>query len=227
MGELMTYLTGFSLAAGAGAKAFIPVLALGGLHYTPYFELADRFAWVASPPVMAVLGVLVIVELVVDASPERGEYSDTVAYLPKLAAGVIAFAAATGTLDESLLELGASGLLGAGTAAGTHWIRTRLRRPMREYVENVHEGFGKTATAGEAGVAVAAVGTGIFVPVLGVVLLALLGIAALTMAVIIDRRRVACIHADCGQPIRPGALVCKHCGREQTDILLTKEALGS
>jgi hypothetical protein len=224
MGELMTYLTGFSLAAGAGAKAFIPVLALGGLHYTPYFELADRFAWVASPPVLAVLGVLVIVELVVDASPELGEYSDTVAYLPKLAAGFIAFAAATGTLDESLLELSASGLLGAGTAAGTHWIRTRLRRPMREYVESVHEGFGKTATVGEAGVAVAAVGTGLFVPVLGVVLLAMIGTAALVMAAVIDRRRVDCIHAECGQPIRPGALVCKHCGREQTDILLTKGA---
>lgn len=216
MGELMTYLTGFSLAAGTGAKAFIPVLALGGLHYTQYFELSDRFAWVASPPVLAVLAVLVIVELVVDASPELGEYSDTVAYLPKLVLGFIAFAAATGTVDQSLLELSGSGLLGAGTAAGAHWVRNQARRPLREHVEGMHEGIGKTATLGEAGIATVIAGTGLLVPVVAIMLLGLVGIAAVSMVIVIDRRRVACVHQDCGQPIRPGALVCKHCGLEQT-----------
>ena len=32
---------------------------------------------------MVVLAVLVIVELVVDSSPELGQYADTVEYLPK------------------------------------------------------------------------------------------------------------------------------------------------
>ena len=57
MPSLMSYLTGFGLASGVGAKAAIPVLMLGGLHYTEWFELSERFAWIASPPVMIVLAV--------------------------------------------------------------------------------------------------------------------------------------------------------------------------
>ena len=63
MESLMTYMAAFGLAAGAGAKAVIPVLALGAFSYTPYFELSQRFAWIADPPVMIVLGVLVFVEI--------------------------------------------------------------------------------------------------------------------------------------------------------------------
>ena len=59
MESLMTYMAAFGIAAGAGAKAFIPVLALGAFSYTPYFELSSRFEWIADPMVMAVLGVLI------------------------------------------------------------------------------------------------------------------------------------------------------------------------
>ena len=60
MTPLMTYLAGFGLASAAGAKAFIPVLLLGGLHYTKYVELSESFRWIADPAVMVVLGILVI-----------------------------------------------------------------------------------------------------------------------------------------------------------------------
>ncbi len=63
MESLMTYMAAFGLASGAGAKAVIPVLALGAFSYTPYFELSQRFAWIADPAVMIVLGVLVFVEI--------------------------------------------------------------------------------------------------------------------------------------------------------------------
>jgi ABC-type transport system involved in cytochrome c biogenesis permease subunit len=106
MDSLMTYMAAFGLAAGAGAKAVIPVLALGAFSYTPYFELSQRFAWIADPAVMVVLGVLVFVEILVDAHPELGRFSDVAAYLPKVVAGFLGFAAVTGTLDESLVQLG-------------------------------------------------------------------------------------------------------------------------
>ena len=85
MTEIMTYLSAFGLASGAGAKAFIPVLMLGGLHYTRYFELSEKFSWIADPAVMTILAVLVVLEVVVDAHPDLGQFADEVAYLPKFA----------------------------------------------------------------------------------------------------------------------------------------------
>ena len=90
MESLMTYMAAFGIAAGAGAKAFIPILALGVFSYTQYFALADRFAWIADPLVMVALAVLVVVEIVVDAHPDLGRFSDVVAYLPKVVAGFLA-----------------------------------------------------------------------------------------------------------------------------------------
>jgi len=213
MQTLMSYLTGFGLASGAGAKAAIPVLLLGALHYTEWFELSERFAWIASPPVMIVLGVLVIVEIAVDSSPELAEYADFAAYLPKAAAGFIAFAAATGDVDQSLLELGGSGLLGATTASAAHYLRNRVRRPFRHFAEDLHQSIPRSASLGEAGVSAVVAGGAVVAPVLGLVLLAVVVVVAIAIAEAVDRRRVACIR--CGQPIRPGALVCIHCKAEQ------------
>ncbi|MCK5376412.1 MAG: DUF4126 family protein [Acidobacteria bacterium] len=215
MESLMTYMAAFGIAAGAGAKAFIPVLALGVFSYTPYFELAERFAWIADPLVMAILAVLVIAEIVVDSHPDLGRFSDVVAYLPKVVAGFIAFAAVTGRLDENVVQLGASSLFGGGTAAGVHWLRNQVRRPFRDLAEDAHEGAGKLASIGEAGASAALSGTALLVPPVSVLML--VGFVAFSVIVIrtADRRRVACIH--CGEPIRPGALVCPHCRRDQVD----------
>lgn len=216
MSPLMTYLAGFGLASGAGAKAFMPVLLLGALHYTDYFELSERFLWIADPAVMIVLGVLVVLEIVVDAHPELGEYADTVAYLPKFVTGFIGFAAAVGTVDENLVALSASGLLGGGTAVGVHWLRNQIRKPFREAAETLHEGFGKLASISEAGASATVAGTAVVVPPVALLLTGGLAVGALAVARSLDNRRVPCVH--CGGEIRPGAVVCIHCGAEQTPI---------
>jgi hypothetical protein len=208
----MTYMSAFGLASGAGAKAFIPILALGGFHYTPYFELSDRFSWIADPIVMAALGILVVLEIVVDAHPDLGAWTDTVAYLPKMVAGFIGFAAVTGTVDGDLLSLAGSGILGAGTAAGIHWTRNRIRLPFRDVAEDLHEGAGKAASLSEAGVSMALAGSAVLAPPLSILLAVGLGLGAIVAARTLDRRRVPC--SSCGEPIRPGALVCIHCGAD-------------
>jgi len=209
----MTYMTAFGLASGAGAKAFIPILALGGFHYTPYFELSERWLWIANPAVMVVLGVLAVLEIVVDAHPEFGRWADTVSYLPKVTAGFIGFAAAVGTVDDNLVALAGSGVLGAGTAGGVHWLRNTIRRPFRDVAEDLHEGAGKAASVAEAGVSASLSGSAVLAPPLSVVLASVLGIAAIATARAVDRRRVPC--SSCGEPIRRGALVCLHCGADQ------------
>ncbi len=213
MESLMTYMAAFGLAAGAGAKAFIPVLALGAFSYTPYFELSQRFAWIADPMVLVVLGVLVIVEIVVDAHPDLGRFSDVAAYLPKMVAGFLAFAAVTGRLDNDLVQLGASGVLGGGTAGGVHWIRNQVRRPFRDLAEDTHESVGKLASVGEAGASAALAGTALVAPPLSMLLLGALTTSAVMTVRTANRRRIPCLH--CGEAIRPGALVCPHCKRDQ------------
>jgi len=160
----MTLLAGFGLASSAGAKAFIPVLLLGGLHHTKYFELSDRFLWIADPAVMIVLGVLVVLEIVVDAHPDLGRFSDVAAYLPKVVAGFLAFAAVTGRLDSDLVQLGTSGVLGGGTAASVHWLRNQVRRPFRDLAEEAHEAAGKLASVSEAGASATLSGTALVAP---------------------------------------------------------------
>jgi hypothetical protein len=213
MTPLMTYLAGFGLASGAGAKAFIPVLLLGAMHYTDYLELSDRFLWIADPAVMIVLGVLVVLEIVVDAHPELGGYADSIAYLPKFAAGFIGFASMVGTVDEDLVALSASGLLGGGTAVGVHWLRNKVRRPFRDAAETLHEGFGKLASVTEAGASATVSGAAVVVPPVALLLTGGLAAGGLVIARSLDNRRVSCIH--CGDPIRPGAVVCVHCGSDQ------------
>jgi hypothetical protein len=213
METLMTYMAAFGLATGAGAKAFIPILALGAFHYTPYFELSQRFVWIADPLVMGVLGVLVVLEILVDAHPDLGRFSDIVSYLPKVVAGFIGFAAVTGRLDPDVAQLGASGVLGGTTAAGVHWLRNKARQPFRDLAEDTHESAGKIASLTEAGASASLAGTAMVVPPVSMVLaLALVG-GSFAVARRSERRRVPCVH--CGEPIRPGALVCIHCKKEQ------------
>ena len=213
MTSLLTYMSAFGLASGAGAKAFIPILALGGFHYTPYFELSDRFSWIADPVVMIVLCVLVVLEIVVDAHPDLGPWSDTVSYLPKIVAGFIGFAAVVGTVDGDLFSLAGSGVLGAGTAGGVHWIRNKIRLPFRDVAEDLHEGAGRVASLSEAGVSATLSGSAVLAPPLSVMLALGIGAGALAVGRAVERRRVPC--RDCGEAIRPGALVCIHCGAEQ------------
>jgi len=210
---LMTYMAAFGLASGAGAKAFIPILALGGFHYTPYFELSERFQWICSPAVMAILAVMVVLEIVVDAHPELGGWTDSVSYLPKMVAGFIGFAAVVGTIDDDLVSLAGSGILGAGTAGSVHFVRNAVRRPFRMVAEELHEGVGRAASVTEAGVSLSLAGSALVVPPVSMVLVGGLALSAVLVGNAIGRRRVPC--TACGQPIRPGALVCIHCGVDQ------------
>jgi hypothetical protein len=221
----MTYLAGFGLATGVGAKAFIPLLLLGGLHYTKYFELSASFEWMADPAVMVVLGILVVAEILVDAHPELGHYADTVAYLPKFVVGCIGFAAVVGAVDDNLAALAASGVLGGGTAVGVHWLRNKLRRPYREAAETLHEGFGKLASVSEAGASATVAGASVILPPAGVLLAGGFAVGGLVVARSMDARRIPCVH--CGEAIRPDALVCYHCGAEQLRIEISEGAAPS
>ncbi len=140
---------------------------------------------------MGIIGVLVVLEIVVDSHPDLGRFSDVVSYLPKIVAGFIGFAAVTGRLDPDVAQLGASGVLGGGTAAGVHWLRNKVRQPFRDFAEDTHESVGKLASLSEAGASAALSGSALMVPPVSMVLaLALVG-GSVVVARRSEARRVA------------------------------------
>lgn len=168
--DILSYITGFGLAAGAGGRAALVVLGLGLFHYTGWFELADPYLWIASPPVLAVLGVLAAVEIAADLSPDLSELADLAGYLPSFLAGFIALSAATGQVDESLLRLGASGLLGGATGAAMRWVRNRFASIIRETSDATVEEVHKAKSAGETAVTGAVVASSFVWPVIALTL---------------------------------------------------------
>jgi ribosomal protein L40E len=215
MDSLLILCVAFGLASGAGGRACLAVLALGAFHHTAQFELAPSFAWIATPQVMAVLAVLGIVEILADAHPDVSELTELAAYLPKVVAGFLAFAATTGDVDSSLLQLGGSGLLGAMTAGTTHFLRNKVRASVRELAEATDEAVHKAASYAETGLFGALIGTTLAMPVLvPILLLALAGLGTFVHRKL-KNRRVDCLHPDCEARLPVGATVCATCKRDQ------------
>jgi len=213
---LLATSTAFGLSAGAGGRAGLPVLALGAFHYTPWFTLSPGMEWMAHPVVMAVVGVLAAAEVWVESDPDLSELADVVGLLPKVIAGFLAFAAATGTLDDGLMQLGASGLLGGATAGGVHLLRSKLREPVREAADASHPTVWKAYSHGEVASTGAVTALAFVAPVLApVALVGGLGLGWWVRSRLADRTRPCVI---CADPVRAGARVCPHCGADQAAI---------
>ena len=134
---ILSYMMAFGLAAGAGSRACMVLFALGAFHYTPYFELSESYAWVASIPVMFVIGFLTLLDILADLNPNISELNDVAQYLPGLVAGFLCFAAMTGSVDSNLLHLVISGVLGGGVATGARFVRNGLSEVSREISEEL------------------------------------------------------------------------------------------
>lgn len=130
------FLTSLGLGSAAGYRGALAALVVAAMHYTPYFEFGPTWLWLASPVVMSILGVLVLVEFLADRSPEIAELTELAGWLPKAVVGFLLVASSMGELDGDLSSLVASGLLGAGVAAGTERIRVGARKKTRELAES-------------------------------------------------------------------------------------------
>jgi len=173
--DILSYVTAFGLASGAGGRAALVVFALGLFHHTEYFTLSESFLWVGSLPVMAVLGVLALVEILADLHPDISELQDVAGYLPAVVAGFIAFAATTGDVDSSVLHLAASGVMGGAAAASTRFCRNQLSSVVREISAGSSEKVHSLRSHGETGFVVALTASAFFWPVLVAGFLLLVG----------------------------------------------------
>ena len=128
--ELLTGIfTAFGLSASAGLNAYIPLLLVGLLaRYTDLINLNSPWDTLASPWIILMLCLLVIIEMVADKVPAVNHVNDLIQTLIRPAAGAIAFAASANVVTDvnPVLAL-ASGLLIAGSV---HVAKAGALRPM-------------------------------------------------------------------------------------------------
>ncbi|HAV77053.1 MAG TPA: DUF4126 domain-containing protein [Anaerolineae bacterium] len=127
--ELLTGIfTAFGLSASAGLNAYIPLLIVGLLaRYTNFLNLNTPWDTLASPWIILMLSVLVIIEMLADKVPAVNHINDAIQTFIRPAAGAIAFAASANVVtDISPVLALASGLLVAGTV---HVAKSGVVRP--------------------------------------------------------------------------------------------------
>jgi len=183
---MLEVLTGSGLAVAAGLNAYIPLMILGlAGRLFDFVELPTAWVWLENPWVLAILGALLVLEIVADKVPVVDSINDWIQSVVRPAAGGIAFG--TGAATETAVvadpaEFFSSNawvpiVIGMLLAFGTHAAKM-LARPALN-----------AASAGIAAPVVSAVEDAgsvllsvmaLLVPVLGAaVLLGLLALAAI------------------------------------------------
>jgi hypothetical protein len=127
--ELLTGIfSAFGLSASAGLNAYIPLLVIGVLaHYTNLIHLNSPWDTLASPWILILLSILVIIEMLVDKIPAVNHINDIIQTIIRPIAGAIVFAASARLLSDihPVLAL-ACGLLIAGSV---HVVKSAVLRP--------------------------------------------------------------------------------------------------
>jgi hypothetical protein len=115
----LTVAMGVALAAAAGFRAFVPLLAAGLAIQAGVVEPAEGFAWLGEPVVLGALGVATAAEIAAYYVPGVDHLLDLLAAPVAIAAGIIAAAGVMVGLPDWLRWLTAIGAGGAVTTT-TH-----------------------------------------------------------------------------------------------------------
>jgi uncharacterized protein DUF4126 len=110
--------TGLALAAAAGFRAFVPLLAAGLAIHFGWVEPARGFDWLAEPIVLVALGVATVTEIAAYYVPGLDHALDLIASPVAVGAGILAAAGVIVGLPDWLRWLTAIGAGGAIATAG-------------------------------------------------------------------------------------------------------------
>jgi len=191
---MLEVLTGSGLAVAAGLNAYIPLLVLGVAGRTlDFVELPSAWVWLENPWVIAILGVLLVVEVIADKVPMVDSINDWIQTIVRPAAGGIAFG--TGAASETAVVTDPASffsssawvpvVIGIVLALGTHATKMAARPVLN------------AATAGVAAPVVSTVEDissvvlsllALIVPVIGTI--ALVGLIALLVVRVRRARRL-------------------------------------
>jgi len=116
----------FGLASAAGFNAYVPLLTVGLVaRYTDLLRLAEPFDVLTQPWVLAVIGVLAVVDFVADKIPAVDTAWHGLGALVSPIAGAVLFASQQNVLSDMHPAIGA--LAGLIVAGGFHGSRAAVR----------------------------------------------------------------------------------------------------
>lgn len=185
-------LTGLGLSAAAGLNAYIPLLVVGVLdRQTDLVRLPAEFSWLTSGWVLALLGVLLVAELVLDKVAVVDHVNDAVQTFVRPAAGGAVFAAtdAAARLDSSSF-MQDNPWLGWGLGIAVAFVVHLTKASVRPVVNLGTAGTGTpVVSAAEDGMSLGLSLLAILAPVAALILLAALAWFAYRLVRRLRRRR--------------------------------------
>lgn len=124
----LTLTLGFSLAACAGLRAWLPMLIAGlAARFTDQVELGESFRFLESTPALVVFGVATVIEIVGDKIPAVDHALDAAGTFIRPLAGALLSASVLYQVEDPLWALGIGLLVGAPTAAVPHAVKSATR----------------------------------------------------------------------------------------------------
>ena len=121
----MEILTALGLSIPAGLNAYIPLLAVSLAEHFGWLDLAEPFGVLGEWWMIAIVGVLLVIELVADKVPVVDHINDVIqTFIRPAAGGVVAVAAAGSATEVSPWLLVLAGVLLAG---GVHAAKATTR----------------------------------------------------------------------------------------------------
>jgi len=115
---VLSVATGLALAAAAGFRAFVPLLAAGLAIHFGYVEPARGFDWLGEPVVLVALSVATAAEIAAYYLPGVDHVLDLIGAPVAVSAGIVAAAGVMVGLPDWLRWLTAIGAGGAAATAG-------------------------------------------------------------------------------------------------------------
>jgi len=190
---VLASLTGLGLAAAAGLNAYIPLLLVGLVgRYSSFLNLPEPYAWLENGWVLAGVSVLLLAELVLDKVAVVDHVNDAIQTVIRPTVGGVTFAAtaAAEQLDKStwMAEHAWVGWVAGILVAAIVHAGKATARPV---VNTTTVGLGTPiVSAAEDATSLSLSLVALFAPVLVVVGLVLMGLAAfLVIRRVRERRR--------------------------------------
>lgn len=117
---------GLALAATAGMRAFLPLLATGLAARLEWMPLAESLQWLQSTPALIALSAAVVLELVADKVPAVDHALDAIQAPVRTAAGMLAFVAVFAPSSPAWCT-GLLAVVAGGAALSVHATKSFVR----------------------------------------------------------------------------------------------------